>query len=106
LKTLDEQPSMILACHPGIVDPNYTSTRENTIRLIGDMNVPFVFTVYTTHKEVLLDTETINKEFGGLNFIAPPTPNPFRGLRPFLDPMRDPGDFIFSNASFAVASKR
>jgi splicing suppressor protein 51 len=105
LKTLDEQPSMILACHPGIVDPNYTSTWENTIRLIGDMNVPFVFTGYT-HKEVLLDTETINKEFGGLNFIVPPTPNPFRGLRPFLDPMRDPGDFIFSNASFAVASKR
>jgi hypothetical protein len=95
-----EEPTIVFCPQSGMVEPSYTATWRPTIELLSARNIPFVLTGYN-HQEVKDDTALLRK--WGANIIIPPKPNPFRGLRPFLDPGREGSDHIFSNASFVVA---
>ena len=96
----DELPTIVICPHAGMHDPAYTCSWHPTIEMLAHKGLPFVLTGYN-HKEVLRDVTLLSA--WGANIIVPPTANPFRGLRPFLDPGRDPVDVFFSNASFTVA---
>ena len=95
-----EPPDLIVAYNAGITEPTHFLTWAPTLTMIRKTgSVPFCITGYN-HAEVVDDVGRL--ESLGLHAIIPPTPNPFRGLQPSLDPVRDPSDFIYSNASFAV----
>lgn len=96
----DELPTIVICPHSGMHDKSYTSTWRPTIEMLASKGVPFILTGYN-HNEVLEDAALLSA--WGANIFVPPTANPFRGLRPFLDPGRDPDDLIYSNASFVVA---
>ena len=98
-KDLDEAPTLIVAAHAGIHDAIYTESWRPTIEQIASREVPFVVTGYN-EKEVQADRHCL--EGFGSKIVVGPAANPFRGLRPFLDPMRDPSDFIFSNSHLVV----
>lgn len=92
----DEPPTIVICPHAGLDDASYTSTWPTIDWLVR----PFLLTGYN-HNEVVSDAALLRD--WGVNIIVPPTINPFRGLRPFLDPGRDPVDFIYTNASFVVS---
>jgi len=96
---LDEPPTLVFAGHPGIDDSNYTENWRPTVERVASQDVPFVITGYNRN-EVLADRNKL-KEFGA-NVVVGPTANPFRGLRPFLDPMRDSSDFIYTNSHLVI----
>jgi MYND finger len=96
-----EIPTVALLPQSGIGDACYTDDWRPTLKRLGSLdNVPIIFTGFN-RSEVIDDWDKITE--WGLRTIVPPRNNPFRGLRPFLDPMRDPHDFIYSNSTFAVA---
>jgi hypothetical protein len=96
-----EPPSIIICTQAGISDAPYTSSWRPTFEYLVRERpaVPCIITGYT-HDEVVEDT-AIAKEWG-MHVQLTPTPNPFRGLRPFADPLRENGDFHYINTSFAV----
>jgi mitochondrial splicing suppressor protein 51 len=94
-----DKPDVAILVHPGISDPNYTATWKPTLELLAQQEIMTIVTGYT-QQEVVDDLEMC--QGWRCNVEVPPSPNPFRGLRPFPDPLRDPGDFIFTNASYAI----
>lgn len=98
LKGLDEV-DVVVGCHSGLHDERYTGRWLPTLRVLADKGVPCVFTAYNK-SEALADVKIL--ENVNVEVLVPPTSNPFRGLRPFLDPNRDPSDFIYSNAQYYV----
>jgi MYND finger len=98
-KGMDE-PTIVLCPHAGMDDSSYTATWHPTIEFLVKRGVPIVVTGYT-HQEVLDDTKLLRE--WGTKILVEPTANPWRGLRPYLDPSREAGDFIYVNASYVVA---
>jgi hypothetical protein len=95
-----ESPDFIIAYNAGIDEPTYFATWAPTLQLIAKMDIVLCITGYN-HMEVEDDCKKLRDL--GVGILIPPSANPFRGFRPFLDPMREPSDFIYSNASFALA---
>jgi hypothetical protein len=97
-----DAPTIVFCQHPGMHDGSYRESWRPTIQYMAEhlKDVPIISTGYN-QKEVILDSELLH-QWGLSDVLVPPTPNPFRGLRPFLDPGRDPADVIYTNASFAV----
>jgi len=104
-------PDLLVAFHSGISDENHFIKWYGTMEHIASLsssssdsddnnNVPFCITGYN-HKEVEDDIEKLTNHFD-MEVKIPATANPFRGMRPHLDPGREGSDFIFGNASYAV----
>jgi hypothetical protein len=100
-----EPPSIIICTHAGIHDPSYTSSWRPSIEYIARKcpDIPCIITGYT-HDEVVEDIAIVRN--WGMHVQVPPTPNPFRGLRPFADPLRENGDFHYTNTSYVVVRGR
>lgn len=100
--TLEEKPNVIYCPHCGITEPSYTASWQPTIDYIRKElpSVPVILTGYT-HQEVVDDTLFVQQRIG-MHVVVEPTPNPFRGLRPFSDPFREGRDFHYSNASYSI----
>lgn len=95
-----DRPDIVICPHSGIHDSAYTESWHPTIPFLCERNVPFVLTGFT-FQEIEKDTALI--EAFGARILVKPTLNPFHGLRPFLDPSRDPADIYYSNSAFVVA---
>ena len=78
---------------------NSNGDNDNTA-INGRRRIPFCITGFN-HQEVVDDTHRITEEFQ-MKVQIPPSANPFRGMRPYLDPNREGSDFIFGNASYAI----
>lgn len=92
-------PDLRIAFNAGITDPIHFRSWRETLELLASEQVPFCVTGYNK-KEVTDDVERLR----GMGFEEEisSTSNPFRSMRPFLDPNREESDFIYSNAFYAV----
>jgi hypothetical protein len=95
-----DRPDIVICPHSGIHEPAYTESWHPTILFLCKRNVPFVLTGFT-FQEVVRDTTLM--EAWGAHILIQPTLNPFHGLRPFIDPSRDPVDIYYGNSAFVVA---
>jgi len=98
------RPTLILACHPGIHDPNYKEHWRPTLDL-WIHQLPEVPCVFTSHnrQESEADASIITKQWGSkITMLQPFTRNPFRGMRPFLDHLRTVSDFMYSNSHYFI----
>jgi hypothetical protein len=93
------KPDVAILVHPGISDSNYTATWKPTMELLARQEIMTILTGFTM-QEVVDDLKWCQN--WRVKVEVPPSPNPFRGLRPFPDPLRDPDDFIYTNASYAI----
>ena len=93
-------PDLLVAFHSGITEHTHFVNWYKTLQQIASEDVPFCITGYN-HKEVSDDVDRLTTTFG-MKVMIPPTANPFRGMRPYLDPAREGSDFTFGNASYAV----
>uniref|UniRef100_A0A7S4N1K1 MYND-type domain-containing protein n=1 Tax=Odontella aurita TaxID=265563 RepID=A0A7S4N1K1_9STRA len=98
LNGLDEV-NIVVACHSGLHDERYKDRWMPTLEVLASKGVPCCFTAYN-QAEALADAKVLDNV--NVEILVPPTANPFRGLRPFSDPSRDPSDFIYSNAHYFV----
>jgi hypothetical protein len=97
-----EAPTVVLCTHAGMHDPFYTAMWKPTIQHIlkNQPKVPLVLTGYT-FDEVKQDAALLRE--WGAKIVIPEMVNPFRSLRPVLDPNREPEDVIYTNSAFVVA---
>ena len=95
------EPTIIICCHAGMHDCHYTDTWRLTVERIAKRGTLMIVTGWD-HMEVVKDLDLMLQWGPNLQVVVPPTPNPFRGLWPFMDPARETGDFVKSNASFVV----
>lgn len=96
-----EEADLLVAFHPGIHDDDFTESWRPTIEYIR-IEKPHIHCVFTGYNrdEVVKDSRILRD--AGVNVLTEPLGNPFRGLRPFLDPTRELGDFIYSNFYYAM----
>ena len=90
-------PDLIVAFNAGISGPSHYVNWRPTLGLIKEMGVPLIITGFN-REEVESDTQVLHRL--GHSIIVQPTPNPFRGLRPYRDPLPDPDDFYWANACY------
>ena len=103
---LPPDPDLLIAFNAGISCTTHVMSWRETLHLIGCKKVPFLITGYN-HKEVVDDASSmLEYEQMEMRLKIPATGNPFRGMRPFLDPSREGSDFYYSNASYAVLESK
>mmetsp|Transcript_32775 Transcript_32775/g.47436 ORF Transcript_32775/g.47436 Transcript_32775/m.47436 type:complete len:477 (-) Transcript_32775:28-1458(-) len=96
-----ENADLLAAFHPGMHDADFIDSWTPTLEYIraNKPDIPCVFTGYN-RDEVVKDSQVLRN--AGLTVLMEPQGNPFRGLRPFLDPTRETADFIYSNFYYAM----
>lgn len=94
-------PDLFVAFNPGIHDPSYFPSWRPTLELLSKKRkgVPFCITGFN-YLEVYHDVNKLKAM--GFQEKAPPTANPFRSMRPFLDPAREETDFCYGNKAYAI----
>ena len=93
-------PDMFVAFNPGVGDPSHLVNWMDTLELVKSRsNIPFCITGFN-YLEVQNDVNVLKRM--GFEEKIPPTANPFRSMRPFLDPAREETDFYYGNKAYAV----
>ena len=77
-----EKPTIVIAQHSGLHDPNFTASWQPTIGLLRQLDVPCILTSYNEN-ESAMDLAELQKL--GVNMTQEPCLNPFRGLRPYAE---------------------
>lgn len=93
------EPNFFVAFNAGISDPSHLVHWRPTLELLRHKSIPFAITGFN-FLEVSDDVKKL-KALGFQELIAR-KPNPFRSMRPFLDPGREETDFCFSSKAYAV----
>ena len=94
----EDKVTLVLACHSGMHDPNFTSSWEPTVKLLSQTNIPCVWTGYNAN-ESEEDREKL-LQFGA-RIVSEPSVNPFRGLRPYPEVGED-NSFYYTNHSYTM----
>ena len=96
----DPLPDLCVAFNSGIDDPSYFSNWIPTLALLNRRaGSPFCIIGFN-HLEVVNATKKLKKI--GFHEKVPPSPNPFRSMRPFLDPAEEESSFAYCNAAYAI----
>jgi len=95
-----KNPDLLVAFNAGIAEEVHYKNWVQTLEMIKQgVPTPFLITGFN-FKEVREDVKRL-KMLGFQEQVAPQS-NPFRSLRPFLDPAREESDFIFGNSSYSI----
>ncbi|CAJ1952841.1 unnamed protein product [Cylindrotheca closterium] len=93
-------PDLFMAFNPGFHDPSHFVNWRSTVELVRTRTgVPLCITGLN-FSEVQNDVRILKDM--GFQEKMPPTANPFRSMRPFLDPSREETDFIYNNKAYAI----
>ncbi|CAJ1952843.1 unnamed protein product [Cylindrotheca closterium] len=93
-------PDLFVAFNPGFQEPSHFVTWRSTLELVKTRTgVPLCITGFN-FSEVHNDVKVLKGV--GFQEKVPPTANPFRSTRPFLDPSREETDFIYNNKAYAI----
>lgn len=95
-------PDLFVAFNPGIHDSSYFPSWRPTLELLSKKRkgVPLGITGFN-YLEVYHDVNKL-KAMGFQEEKTPPTANPFRSMRPFLDPAREETDLCYGNKAYAI----
>ena len=94
-------PDLCVAFNSGIDDPSHFDSWMPTLQFLNAKRagVPFCITGFN-HLEVVNATNKMKAM--GFQEKEPPAANPFRSMRPFLDPVEEESKFVFGNTTYAI----
>jgi hypothetical protein len=77
-----EQPTIVVAQHSGLHDPQFTAAWTPTIAVLRQLGIPCIFTSYNAY-EASQDAATLCTL--GARVVREPRLNEYRGLRPYSE---------------------